>query len=71
MGIKDQVISEINLRRRIRGGGISLAMLSRESGVSYSGLRRWVNDGGRGMSDISIDKIVMVLGKRFILIDNK
>ena len=70
MSIKRQIIKEIELKKRMRGDDkISLKDISRRTNISYSGLRYWLEDDGRSMGDDKLDKIVGVLGKRFILVD--
>jgi transcriptional regulator with XRE-family HTH domain len=71
MGIKSQIILEMELRRKLRGDSrMTYKDIARESGVSYSGLMKWVREEGRGIGDGSIDSILGVLGKRVIIVDN-
>lgn len=69
MGIKQQIINEFELRSSLKNGRINLTKMSKDIGVSYSGLRRWMSEDDRGISDSTLDKIADYMGKKIILID--
>lgn len=68
MGIKQQIIDEIELRKSLKKDRVNLSQMARDIGVSYSGLRKWVNEEDRGISDSTLDKIAEYMGKRIVLI---
>lgn len=69
MSIKDQILDEIALKKRVRGSGVNLKAIAKDTGLSYNGLLKWARDPERSIGDKSLDKIAKALGKRIILID--
>ena len=72
MGIKGQIITELELRKMLKPGSDSkttLKEISTRTGLNYGGLLKWVNNPERSISDSSLDKIAEVLGKKIILVD--
>ena len=70
MTIKQQLKREIELRGKLKGSEkMSLKAIAKASNIDYNGLLIWYNDDERGMSDKNLQKILDVLGKRFVLID--
>ena len=71
MSVKKQLISEIELRKRVSRKDYNLKVLSRKIGMSYSGLRRWVKDDDHNLGVGNLEALADVLGKRFILVDKE
>ncbi len=69
MGIKEQILDEIALKKRVRGSGVNLKAIAKDTGLSYNGLLKWRNEPERSIGDKSLDKIAKALGKRIILIN--
>jgi transcriptional regulator with XRE-family HTH domain len=68
MGIKQQIIEEFELRKRLKDDRVNLTQMAKDIGVSYSGLRKWMNDDTRGINDATLDKMAEYMGKRIVLI---
>lgn len=72
MGIKEQIITELELKKMLKtgsGGKVTLKDISIKTGLNYGGLLKWRNSVDRSIGDSSLDKIAEALGKRIILID--
>jgi transcriptional regulator with XRE-family HTH domain len=73
MSIKQQIVSEIELRKLLRvekKDKLTYRKIAKEIGMTPNGLSRWVTDKkGRGIGSDKLEKIAEILGKKFILVD--
>ena len=67
MTIKEQIIKEIDIQKNRKKERVSLAMISNQSGISYTTLSRWYN-GHSNMNDNNVEKICEVLNIKFLKI---
>lgn len=83
MTIKEQIINRMEkaIKTRVPTGKtnkygrptykqqITYGEIAERSGISYSTLRKWIVEDGRGISDRTLDKIASALDKVIILTD--
>jgi transposase-like protein len=70
MGIKSQIITEMELRKKLRGEEkMTIKDVAKSSGVSYNNLLKWVNQPERSLGDANLEKVVSALNKKIILVD--
>jgi len=70
MTIKQEVKKEIILRADLKGvKRLTIRKIAKSASLDYNGLVAWVNGDERSMTDKNIDKVISVLGKRVVLID--
>ena len=70
MTIKEQIISEVSLRRLVQGEDKkTYRSIAKECNISYNGFLNWINGKNEGISSSTLEKVASALGKKFILID--
>lgn len=71
MKIKQQIINEVQLRKKLRGEDkMTYRKLAKECNMSYNSLLKWVNgEPQRGITINNLEKVAEKLGKKLILVD--
>jgi transposase-like protein len=70
MSIKQQIISEVELRRKIKGQDkVTIKSIAKTTGISYNNLLKWFNQPERSLGDANLDKVVSALDKKLVMID--